>query len=74
MELTSPEFILLSSECDNGDSADDLTLEAGDDVVCTFVNAPVVGVPVNNPLVLLMLIMMMLATGWYLRPAAMRKF
>ena len=74
MEVTSSEYILISSECDNGDSPGNLTLEAGDDVTCTFVNGPLVGVPVNNPLALLMLIMTMHATGWYFRPAAMRKF
>jgi hypothetical protein len=29
---------LTSSNCDNGDTADAVTLEAGDDVTCTFVN------------------------------------
>ncbi len=31
-------------------------------------------VPVNNPVALLLLSLMMLATGWYFRPALMRKF
>ncbi len=29
---------LVSQDCDNGDTADAVTLEAGDDVTCTFVN------------------------------------
>jgi hypothetical protein len=33
-----------------------------------------VPVPVNNPVALLLLSLMMLATGWYFRPALMRKF
>ena len=73
-EIIRGEYRLTSQECDNGDSANALTLEPGDDVTCYMVNVPIVTVPVNNPIALLMLILMMLATGWYFRPATMRKF
>jgi hypothetical protein len=67
-------LILASAECDNGDTPDDLTLNVGDDVTCTFVNILPVAVPVNNVWALLMLTLMMLATGWYFRPAHLRRY
>jgi hypothetical protein len=35
---------------------------------------PVIPVPVNDKLALLLLTLMLLATGWYFRPATMRRF
>ena len=60
--------------CDNGDEADAVTIDLGEDVTCTFVNMNVAPVPVNNPIALLLLTLMLLATGWYFRPAVMRRF
>lgn len=37
-ETVPPGWVLESQACDNGDSADAVTLSAGDDVTCTFVN------------------------------------
>ena len=48
-------------------------LIAGDEITCTFVNVLPVAVPVNNFWALLMLTLMLLATGWYFRPASMRR-
>jgi hypothetical protein len=73
IEQIGGPYAVLSSLCDNGDTAAALTVEVGDDVTCRFVNIPVTPVPVNNPLALIMLILTMLATGWYFRPAAMRR-
>ena len=73
-EVRSGTYAVISNECSNGDNADELVLGPGDDVTCTFVNIPVSPVPVNNPLALLTLILMMLAAGWYFRPAGLRRF
>ena len=43
-------------------------------VTSEFVPLPLVPVPVNNPLSLLLLTLLMLATGWYFKPAVSRKF
>ena len=60
-----------------------IDLSAGEDVRCTFTNTqlppppPVdipVPVPVNNVWALLLLTLMVLATGWYFRPARLRRF
>jgi hypothetical protein len=42
----------------------------------TMVNTlvPIVPVPVNGTWALLMLILMLLATGWYFTPSAMRRY
>jgi|GEM_PF-1351163 len=54
-------------------------LDAGEDVICTFTNllpSPVLDVlpvPVNDKLALLLLTLMMLASGWYFRPVTIRK-
>jgi hypothetical protein len=67
------------------DDADDsavthpVTLNAGQSVTCTQTNryvpqGPMIPVPVDNKLALLLLTLMMLATGWYFRPAVVRKF
>lgn len=37
-ETVPPGWTLASQDCDNGDTADAVTLSAGDDVTCTFVN------------------------------------
>jgi hypothetical protein len=66
--------ILLSATCDNGDEPASVTLDVGEDVICTFVNGQLVPVPVNTTWALLLLTLMLLATGWYFRPAAMRRF
>ena len=74
VEVIDGPYAVLSMDCDNGDTADAVNLEPGDDVTCTFVNIPTIPIPVNNPLALFLLILMLMATGWYFRPAAMRKF
>ncbi len=73
-ETDPAPFILLSATCDNGDEPESLTLDAGENITCTFVNGQPVPVPVNNPWALLLLTLMLLGTGWYFRPAAMRRF
>ena len=73
-EMDPAPFILLSATCDNGDDPADLTLDAGEDIVCTFVNGQPVPVPANSTWALLLLTLMLLATGLYFRPAAMRRF
>jgi len=55
-----------------------LTLNAGQSVTCTQTNRyvpllPMIPVPVNDKLALLLLALMMLATGWYFKPAVIRK-
>lgn len=74
-------WVQTSATCDNGDTPDAITLDAGETVTCTFTNtedAPppveLIPVPVNNAVALLLLTLMLLATGWYFRPAAMRRF
>jgi len=52
----------------------DMGLDAGEDIICTFVNRQPVPVPVNITWALLLLTLMMLATGLYFSTAAMRKF
>ena len=57
-----------------------VTLSAGQSVTCIQVNmfmappAEVLDVPVNDKLALLLLTLMLLASGWYFRPATMRRF
>lgn len=65
-------WMLAHATCDNGDSPGSLNIGPGDDVTCTFVNVPVSPVPVNTMLALLLLVLMVLATGWYFRPAGLR--
>ena len=54
-------------------------LDAGEDVICTFTNSlpppllDILPVPVNDKLALLLLVLMMLASGWYFRPVTIRK-
>ena len=73
-ENITGQFAVSSMECDNGDTADSIDLGAGDTVTCTFVNIPVTPVPVNNPWALLLMILALLATGWYFRPSWARRF
>ena len=54
----------------------DFVLEPGEGVRCTLVlRIPwqYVPVSVNNPLALLLMVLALMAAGWYFRPAAMRK-
>jgi len=60
-------------------SGDQLTMASGEAAVCTITNddnevLPVVAVPVNDKLALLLLTLMLLATGWHFKPAVVRKF
>jgi catabolite regulation protein CreA len=67
-----------------GTTSATLLIDAADaTIVCTFTNRseampPVIvepiAVPVNDKLALLLLTLMMLATGWYFRPATVRKY
>jgi hypothetical protein len=62
-----------------GDGTQDgpsITLEVGDTAECTIINSfvPAVPVPVNNPLALLLMMLTMLATGWYFRPEQYRNY
>src|SRR4029453_12805431 len=40
-ELAQPGWSLISATCSNGNTPDRLTLASGDDVVCTFVDSPI---------------------------------
>jgi hypothetical protein len=58
-----------------------ITLDLGDDATCTITNAyrpppptETIPVPVNNPLALFLLTLLMLATGWHFRPGVSRKY
>jgi hypothetical protein len=65
----------------NTSVAHPVTMSNGQSVTCTQSNTfrppepvEIMPVPVNDKLALLLLTLMMLASGWYFRPAAMRKF
>jgi hypothetical protein len=73
-EQDAAPFILLSATCNNGDDPASVTLDEGENVICTFVNGQPVPVPANSLWSLLLLTLMLLATGWYFRPAGMRRF
>ncbi|MGA9572538.1 MAG: hypothetical protein WBS20_01180, partial [Lysobacterales bacterium] len=49
-------------------------IDFSDNEACVPYLLPSVAVPSNNPLALFLLTMLLLATGWYFRPAAMRRF
>ena len=66
-------WILASAECDNGDDPSAIQLDAGENITCTFINVLPNPIPVNNTLALMLMVLMMLAAGWYFRPAGMRK-
>jgi hypothetical protein len=77
-----PEYADNGVTCQDDDDlapvAHPVTLSAGQNVTCRLTNVyqslyVPVPVPANNPIALLMLILTLLATGWYLRPAALRK-
>ena len=60
-----------------------ITLDSSDDITCTLTNSyeapqgpqkPMEEVPVNNRFALLLLTLMLLATGWYFRSEMTRKF
>jgi hypothetical protein len=53
-------------------SATDIDLS--DNETCVEHLLPMVAVPTLNELALLLLTLMLLASGWYFRPAAMRSF
>ena len=72
-EQQTGQFILADSFCDDGSSPDSIGLDPGEHVTCTFINILPVAVPVNNVWALLVLTLMLLATGWYFRPASVRR-
>lgn len=78
-EAAQPDWLLTSISCDDfasdTPSAGDINtrtatfyLDPGEHVTCTFVNFTSVPIPVNQPLAMLLLILMLMATGWYFRP------
>jgi len=73
-------YTAIGWDCEGGSLAgDQLTMASGETAVCTITNddvevLPVVAVPVNDKLALLLLTLMLLATGWRFRPAVVRKF
>jgi len=52
-----------------GSATDD---DPTDNASCTSLPHAAIGVPVNDKLALLLLTLMLLATGWYFRPATIR--
>ena len=62
-----------SATCDDGGAPKALTITAGENVTCTFVNTIPAPVPVNDKLALLLLALMLLAAGWYFRLISMPK-
>jgi len=72
-EQQTGQYILATSFCDNGDDPGSITLGPDEDVTCTFINVLPLSVPVNNVWALLLLTLMLLATGWYFRPASVRR-
>lgn len=80
-----PDYTDAGVSCvdDDGNTAvpHPVTLSDGQSVTCTQTNTfgalppiEILPVPVNDKLALLLLTLMMLASGWYFRPAVMRKF
>jgi len=67
-------WMLASAHCDNGDDPSAIDLQAGDDVTCTFTNVIPAPVPAASAWTLVLLIIALLAMGWYFRPAVMRRF
>ena len=70
-----------SWSCSGGNlSGDQLTLGLGEGASCSITNDDIppppleVPIPTSNTWALILLTLMLLATGWYFRPAAMRKF
>ena len=74
-EIIQSHFVLESAMCSNGQNPEEgFDLLPGQPLTCTWVNAPAIPIPVNNPWALLLMVLMVLGVGWYYRPAAMRKF
>jgi hypothetical protein len=73
-ETLPPNWYTASATCDDGSEPANIDLAPGETVTCTFTNAQLelVPVPVNNPLALLLMVLGLLATGWYFRPRAVR--
>jgi hypothetical protein len=77
--VTTTDVLLAS--LDNTATAESETTPPATDSYSIPIDVPVVEskpvpvqVPVNNPFALFWLILMLLATGWYFRPAGIRKF
>jgi len=72
--------VVCTDDSDSSQLAHPVTLSAGQSATCTQTNTftlppgETIPVPVNDRLALLLLTMMMLVSGWYFRPAVMRKF
>ena len=69
VEQVEVPWILADATCDNGYDPSGFILEPGDDITCTFRNVLPAPVPVNNTLALLLMLLTVLATAWYFRPA-----
>ncbi len=66
-------WTLLSASCTNGDTPDDLTIGAGDDVTCTFINGIPNPIPTLSQITMMLLILLILAGGLYQRRLASRE-
>jgi len=85
LEFTSWIWLVQDFTCDDGDSLIDLAnlvelmatfkVNPSETVRCTLLLMLPndMSVPVNNPWALVLMTLMMLATGWYFRPAPLRK-
>lgn len=67
-------WLLASANCDNGDDPAAIDIGAGDTVTCTFTNVVPAPVPAASAWTLVLLIIALLAMGWYFRPAMLRRF
>jgi len=71
--------VACSDDANGSSVSHPVAINAGQSVTCTQTNRyvppviPIIPVPVNDKLALLLLALMMLATGWYFRPAVIRK-
>ena len=69
-------YALVGWSCDGGSqNGSSITLDNGEDVSCTATNrfVPMVAVPVNNPLALLLMVLLTLGLAWRFAPVAARR-
>ena len=74
-EQSLENWILLSDLCSDTSNAGDFVLSPGEDLSCTFVNQRIYPpVAVNAAWAMLLLVLVLLAGGWYFRPAKSVRF
>jgi len=74
-EQSLENWVLVSALCSDQSNASDFVLNPGEALTCTFVNQRIYPpVSVNAAWALLLLVLVMLAGGWYFRPARSVRF